>query len=1177
MARLNDNFTLRAPVPVDDRKGYWDGSAWQPFDSVQDALDKTPYYRYRTLTLPVVEDGEVVEYWFRDGIENADFVLKTSQADLSNYYTKTELQTSGSAQVHWGNITNIPDLSVTWENISGDQSVIGNAGFTNNAGYITLAQVPSQVQSDWNATSGLAEILNKPTLATVATSGDYDDLINKPSIPDLTGYATEQWVEDQNYLTSVSSSWNVNNGNLIIQGQTRNLDGRYMLRSNTITSGYGITASSDFTTPVNIEVNTSVLDNRYLRKNVNDSNGAFSLTLGGLSTGTLSVDSTVSFDSLDEGLITDQMVVRDSSTGEIKYINMPSFGGAFNVANSSGTTQFSVDTGQSIRFAAGSDGSVAFNPTTRTITYNFTGGGGSSGIQSVFGRTDANIIAEAGDYNTDLVTELSGATNLYFTQGRVRSTPLTGFSATNSSITATDNILQAFGKAQGQINARVPTSRDITISGTSGNITVGGGNTQDLTSDPSWTINLATVGTAGANKTKVTTDAYGRVIGSADLTMDDLPSGVVQTLSKTNVLTSSVPYRINISGGNYVDIDYIASSLRNGSVINEVPYGQSGLSAWRTSATNDAGYSVTATGLRVLRQSTADASFGFDVGMSFNQQQLYYRPFSGSTWSGIKFLATTDDIPTNYVTTNTTQTGLSGDKTWTGYHTFNNSITTYGITVDPMTTGGWARRMAFLSANGSTSISFGGYGGDSSINYAYIGANYNDATIKVIGNSVSINQTGTASPIFDGLTIYSGASGGINLSSTAGGIYVGGDRVLAVGTNTILSGPAAGSSVYLRPNGTGSTTGQAIFSPSSVTLYALTGTGTQMVVANASGVLSRQAIPSGGGGTVTQVNTGSHLTGTITTTGTIGMAFSRGVWVTDNGSNNRLYFGTTASNDIIIEGSVTNGLFSIRNSSNSNTFQINTSTGAISMGTIPWGQVTGKPTTFYTLPAATATARGGIELFSNTVQSVAANAVTATASRTYGIQVNSAGQAVVNVPWTNTNTTYTGNTGITLATGNVFQLTNIAAGSATVGTIRYNGTTASAGRLYGGTTAPSSTTRLNYNGILHAYDFIGYGSSDRRLKEEIVRISNPLEKLSQIGGYGFKWKEGNDNYSGYDYGVIAQEVEKILPEIVVERGGVKAIKTGNQLTGLLIEGMKELMSINKKLTERVEALECGLS
>jgi len=58
----------------------------------------------------------------------------------------------------------------------------------------------------------------------------------------------------------------------------------------------------------------------------------------------------------------------------------------------------------------------------------------------------------------------------------------------------------------------------------------------------------------------------------------------------------------------------------------------------------------------------------------------------------------------------------------------------------------------------------------------------------------------------------------------------------------------------------------------------------------------------------------------------------------------------------------------------------------------------------YSLPVATDTVLGGIELFNNTDQSTAANAVTTTASRTYGIQLNSANQAVVNVPWVDTNT-----------------------------------------------------------------------------------------------------------------------------------------------------------------------------
>ena len=42
----------------------------------------------------------------------------------------------------------------------------------------------AQVNSDWNAESGISQILNKPTLSIVATSGNYDDLLNKPTIPE---------------------------------------------------------------------------------------------------------------------------------------------------------------------------------------------------------------------------------------------------------------------------------------------------------------------------------------------------------------------------------------------------------------------------------------------------------------------------------------------------------------------------------------------------------------------------------------------------------------------------------------------------------------------------------------------------------------------------------------------------------------------------------------------------------------------------------------------------------------------------------------------------------------------------------------------------------------------------------------------------------------------------------
>ena len=59
-----------------------------------------------------------------------------------------------------------------------------NITITEDANSVTIAAAAStQVNSDWNAVSGVAQILNKPSLATVATTGDYTDLSNKPTIP----------------------------------------------------------------------------------------------------------------------------------------------------------------------------------------------------------------------------------------------------------------------------------------------------------------------------------------------------------------------------------------------------------------------------------------------------------------------------------------------------------------------------------------------------------------------------------------------------------------------------------------------------------------------------------------------------------------------------------------------------------------------------------------------------------------------------------------------------------------------------------------------------------------------------------------------------------------------------------------------------------------------------------
>ena len=111
----------------------------------------------------------------------------------------------------------------------------------------------------------------------------------------------------------------------------------------------------------------------------------------------------------------------------------------------------------------------------------------------------------------------------------------------------------------------------------------------------------------------------------------------------------------------------------------------------------------------------------------------------------------------------------------------------------------------------------------------------------------------------------------------------------------------------------------------------------------------------------------------------------------------------------------------------------------------------------------------------------------------------------------------------------------------------------------GGT--PSTTS-----GEIWAYgDVVANKTSDRRLKKYIKNIKNPLDKLSKINGVTFEWKKTDDkmkrevhSHEGHDIGVIAQEIEEVLPEVIATRdNGYKAVYY-EKLVPLLIEAVKEL-------------------
>jgi len=98
-------------------------------------------------------------------------------------------------------------------------------------------------------------------------------------------------------------------------------------------------------------------------------------------------------------------------------------------------------------------------------------------------------------------------------------------------------------------------------------------------------------------------------------------------------------------------------------------------------------------------------------------------------------------------------------------------------------------------------------------------------------------------------------------------------------------------------------------------------------------------------------------------------------------------------------------------------------------------------------------------------------------------------------------------------------------------------------------------------------DITAFYSSDVALKENIENISSPMDKVQNLNGVLFDWKQdfidakgGEDGYfvRKRDVGVVAQDVEKVLPEVVGTRpDGVKAVKY-DRLCALLIECVKDL-------------------
>jgi hypothetical protein len=206
---------------------------------------------------------------------------------------------------------------------------------------------------------------------------------------------------------------------------------------------------------------------------------------------------------------------------------------------------------------------------------------------------------------------------------------------------------------------------------------------------------------------------------------------------------------------------------------------------------------------------------------------------------------------------------------------------------------------------------------------------------------------------------------------------------------------------------------------------------------------------------------------------------------------------------------------------------------------VPWTD------TVYSLPAATTTVRGGIELEDDTVQTTAANTVTTTANRTYGLQVNAAGQGVINVPWTDSGYTHPTHPGDDISLD-----TTALTGATVISDIDWNITTDTLGHVTDATLTTLATREFGFNDLAAKTS----GTGNYQTTGDIIASNfqatdtgpntSPSTDDAYIGGYGILGNRG------------AVYVSNVGGPVILNHGGLHGVnaKLTTSATGVSVTG-----------------------
>jgi hypothetical protein len=119
---------------------------------------------------------------------------------------------------------------------------------------------------------------------------------------------------------------------------------------------------------------------------------------------------------------------------------------------------------------------------------------------------------------------------------------------------------------------------------------------------------------------------------------------------------------------------------------------------------------------------------------------------------------------------------------------------------------------------------------------------------------------------------------------------------------------------------------------------------------------------------------------------------------------------------------------------------------------------------------------------------------------------------------------------------------------------------------------PNAMFTVNNGTSVGAYTASGWKhSSDKRLKTDISKVDNALDKVTAMEGVYFNWK--NNPETGRQIGLIAQDVMKVLPEVVSKDNDDYYSISYDEVIPVLINAVKDLKAENEVLKTRVKALE----